>query len=131
MANTQAIQEAILRAVDTVVTQRTNELQLDKTIVGVIKKNIGLKNNKPIYRVQYSGGFIDAICQNVNDVYLPNTGVYVLIPQNDFSRDKIIIGLSDSNVIPENQKVINKSNTYTKLSENLLIEDDTVYGLHS
>lgn len=131
MANTQAIQEAILRAVDTVVTQRTNELELDKTITAIIKKNLGFKNEKPLYQIQYGGGLIEAICQNKDDVYLPNTAVYVLIPQGNFSKEKIIIGLADSSTVPEKKAITIEENLYTKFSGNLLSENDTIYGLHS
>ena len=131
MANIQAMQEAILRAVDTVVTQRTNELQLDKTITAIVKKNLGFKNEKPLYQIQYSGGLIEAICQNKDDIYLPNTAVYVLIPQGNFSKEKIIIGLADSSTISEKKAVTIEENLYTKFSGNLLSENDTAYGLHS
>lgn len=133
MANTQAIQEALLKAVDTIVTQRNNELELDKTITAIVKKNLGLKNNnKPVYRVQYSGGFIDAVCQNVNDIYLPNTSVYVLIPQGNFSKEKIIIGPADFNDTQEKTPVVNIANSYAKIGKNLLSSNEDIsYGLHS
>lgn len=131
MANTQAMQEAILRAVDTIVTQRTNELELDKTITAIVKKNVGFKNEKPVYQIQYSGGLMEAICQNKNDVYLPNTAVYVLIPQGNFSKEKIIIGLENSSITPEKKVSIAAENLYAKFSGNLLSENNTPYGLHS
>ena len=129
MANTQAIQEALLQAVDAVVTQRTNELKLDKTIIGIVKRNIGLRNNKPVYRVQYSGGVFEAICQNKEDMYSPNTGVYVLIPQGDFSNEKIIIGQAYTDVIEST--FTSTDIPYIKLCNNLLSKTDEVYGLHS
>ena len=133
MANTQAIQEAILRAVDTIVTQRTNELELDKTITAIIKKNVGQKNGKMIYEVSYSGGLFNAICQNVNDIYLPNTAVYVLIPQGKFSNEKIIIDYVDS-VINDKELSLNSIDaSYAKLNTNLLSfkNENITYGLHS
>ena len=133
MANMQAMQESLLKAADIIVTQRINELELDKTITAIVKKNLGQKNGKPVYQVYYSGGTFDAICQSVDDVYLPNTSVYVLIPQGNFSNEKIIIGATKT-VQNETQKqiVASDSNSYAKLSNNLLISiKDNVYGLHS
>ena len=132
MANIQTMQEAILQAVDTIVTQRTNELKLDKTITAIIKKNIGQKNNKPIYQVWYNGGLFEAICQNKDDIYLPNTSVYILIPQGNFSKEKIIIGLAENNNIIEQKTNISEMNSYAKLNTNLLeINTEKIYGLHS
>ena len=131
MANTQAIQEALLRAVDTVVTQRINELKLDKTITAIVKKNKGLKNNKSIYQLWYMGGLFDAICQNKDDIYLPNTSVYVLIPQGDFSKEKIIIGSAES-ISAEKENMLEEKDLYAKLNANLLtFNNKEIYGLHS
>ena len=133
MANMQAMQESLLKAADIIVTQRINELELDKTITAIVKKNLGQKNGKPVYQVYYSGGTFDAICQSVDDVYLPNTSVYVLIPQGNFSNEKIIIGATKT-IQNEMQKqiVASESNSYAKLSNNLLTSiKDNVYGLHS
>ena len=132
MANTQAIQEAILRAVDTVVTQRTNELQLDKTITAIVRKNLGFKNEKPLYQLKYSGGIIEAVCQSKDDTYLPNTAVYVLIPQGNFSNEKIILGYANNVTInSEKTAAVVAENLYTKFSGNLLSNTDDNYGLHS
>lgn len=130
MANSQAIQEAILKAVDAVVTQRNNELELDKTIIAIVKKNVGLKNGKTIYQVQYSGGIIEATCQNKEDVYKPYTAVYVLVPQGNFSNEKIIIGQVES-MSTESSTIVSEDNTYTPLCTNLLSYENEIYGLHS
>lgn len=132
MANTQAMQEAILRAVDTIVTQRTNELELDKTITAIIKKNLGQRNGKALYQVLYSGGLIEAISQN-DEVYLPNTAVYVLVPEGKFSNEKIIIGLANTaNINQEKITTAIAENLYAKLGSNLLfVDNNNQYGLHS
>lgn len=133
MANTQAMQESLLKAADIIVTQRINELQLDKTITAIVRKNVGQKNGKPVYQVYYSGGTFDAVCQSADDVYLPNTSVYVLIPQGNFSNEKIIIGYTKSTeIVNEKQINISESNIYSKLGINLLsFNENLTYGLHS
>ncbi len=138
MANTQAMQEAILQAVDTIVTQRNNDLQLDKTVIAIIEKNIGVKNGKPVYQVQYSGGFIEATCQNSNDIYLPKTAVYVLIPQGNFSNEKVIIGYASTTNIEDNsilamnsQAIIGTNLLYANKNNTDLDISEINYGLRS
>ena len=87
MINKMSLQESILNAVNTIVEQRTNELKVDKTIVAVVEKNMGTFNKKTLYKVMYEGGFFEAVVLNSEEVYLPNTSVYVLIPQGDFSKE--------------------------------------------
>ena len=48
--NKMELQEAILKAVDAVVTQRNNDLKLDKTITAIVKKNVGVRYGKPVYQ---------------------------------------------------------------------------------
>ena len=137
MANIPELQEAILQALDAVVTQRNNDLKLDKTIVAIIKKNIGLRHGKAVYQVEYSGGIIEAICQNVEDVYVPKTSVYVLVPQGDFSKEKIIIGRASSIVTDRSASIIAAAvNQFSIVGSNLLLgKDDNIkdiqFGLRS
>ena len=125
MANIPELQEAILQALDAVVTQRNNDLKLDKTIIAIIKKNIGLRHGKAVYQVEYSGGTIEAICQNVEDVYVPKTSVYVLVPQGDFSKEKIIIGRASSIVTDRSASIIAAAvNQFSIVGTNLLSGKD-------
>jgi len=120
-ANKVELQEAILRAVDAVVTQRNNELQLDKTISGTIKKNVGKRGGKPLYQVEYNGGIIEAVTQGTDDVYSPRMGVYVLVPQGNFSNEKIIIGRSANILTDRSASVVAAAvNNYSIVGTNLL-----------
>ena len=124
--NKVELQEAILKAVNAVVTQRNNELQLDKTISGIIKKNVGKLGTKTLYQVEYSGGILQAVTQNSEDVYAPRTGVYVLIPQGNFSNEKIIIGRSSSIITDRASSVVAAAvNSYSIVGSNLLESTDT------
>lgn len=137
--NVSEVQETILKAVDVIINQRNNELKLDKTITGIVKKNIGIRNGKPLYQVEYNGGYIDAIAQSAADSYTPHTAVYVMIPQSDFSKEKIIIGRAStistdrSNSIVAaaiNRYSITGANLINSLNEDNNIKDIT-YGLRS
>ena len=87
MAN--ELQNSLLTAIDTVIEQRIEDLELDKTVVASIEQIVNANESK--YRVQYKGGSMIAYSQS-DEVYAPNTSVYVSIPQNDFSKKKWIIG---------------------------------------
>ena len=140
MANSDSsvLQETILRAMDAVVTQRNNELKLDKTITAIIKKNVGVRNNRAIYEVEYEGGRLVATAQNSTDSYIPNTSVYVLVPQGNFSNEKIIIGRASTISTDRSSSVVAAAaNSYSIIGANLIesTSDEKIknieYGLHS
>lgn len=138
--NSSQLQETILKAIDAVVTQRNNDLKLDKTIIGTIKKNIGKRGTKPLYQVEYSGGIIEAVAQSVEDMYSPHTGVYVLVPQGNFSNEKIIVGRTSAINTDRTASVVAAAvNNYSIVGANLLTTTektntpikDLKFGLHS
>lgn len=141
MVNKMNLQESILNAVNTIVEQRTNELKVDKTITAFIEKNIGVFSGKALYRVSYEGGFFEAVVLNAEETYLPHTPVYVLIPQGNFSKEKIIIGRANNiNLGNESAVIANAANQYSLVGTNLLYnakKDDTEkisnlqYGVYS
>ena len=133
-SDSSVLQETILKAIDAVVTQRNNELKLDKTITAIVKKNVGIRNNKPLYEVEYEGGRLIATAQNSTDSYIPNTSVYVLIPQGNFSNEKIIIGRASSIVTDRSASVVAAAvNSYSIIGANLIEANNknTTYGLRS
>ena len=87
MAN--SIQESINNAIDTIVNKRIDALALDKTVIGVIDSIVD--STRHIYKIKYDGGFVNAKSQSENAIYLPGMAVYVQIPQNDMTKDKLII----------------------------------------
>lgn len=129
MANGQAIQESLFNAMETIVTQRVDNLEVDKTIIGIVKKNIGLRNNRPLYQIWYSGGLMEAVCLNENDLYQPETAVYVLIPRGNFSKEKIIMGLAYAKDVTGKKNV--NFEKYAKTGINLVNFENDTYGLHS
>lgn len=141
MVNKMSLQESILNAVNTIVEQRTNELKVDKTITAIIEKNMGVFNGKTLYKVSYEGGFFEAITLNAEEIYSPNTPVYILIPQGNFSKEKVIIGRANNiNLENESNTVISTMNQYSLVGSNLLYnakKDDNElysnlqYGVHS
>lgn len=136
MANIPELQEAILKALDAVVTQRNNDLKLDKTVTAIIKKNVGLRHGKSVYQVEYSGGNFEAVCQNENDIYTPKTSVLVLVPEGNFSKEKIIIGRASSISTDRSASVVAAAvNQFSIVGTNLLESKENIktlqYGLRS
>lgn len=86
---TNNIQESINNAISTIVSKRIDALALDKTVIGVIDSVVSPKRH--IYKVKCDGGFFNAKSQTENAIYLPGMAVYVQIPQNDMTKDKLII----------------------------------------
>lgn len=141
MVNKMSLQESILNAVNIMVEQRTNDLKVDKTITAFIEKNIGKINGKTLYKLSYEGGFFEAVVLNDQEIYSPHTPVYVLIPQGNFSKEKIIIGRANNiNLDNKSTTVTNAINEYTLVGGNLLYNaekdndkkiSDLQYGVYS
>lgn len=138
MSTSTEIQETLLKAIDAVITQRNNELKLDKTITATVLKNMGQRGNRPLYQVEYAGGVIEAVAQSVEDSYSPRSGVYVLIPEGDFSKEKIIIGRTSKTMTDRTSSVVAAAtNQYSIVGPNLLKGKNGTniktlqFGLHS
>lgn len=90
MAN---IQESILQAVDTLVQNRINGIEADKTVIATIVACSNAFTRE--YKVSYNGGTMPAYAQE-GATYSNNASVYVLVPQGDFTQKKTIIGKTQS-----------------------------------
>lgn len=126
--NANNLQQSIFDAVDTIVSRRIKEIDYDKTIIGIIKTDAGLKNGRKIYKVEYAGGFFYAYCLDSSDSYIPNTKVYISVPQGDFSKDKIIIGrVNTINTSSNFNLVTSAMSNYTILGKNpLKLKDEDI-----
>lgn len=128
----QNYQRSVLDAINTVVQRRIDGLKLDKTVVGIIDKNIGMVAGYPLYQVKYEGGVFTATARDASESYARNTAVYVMIPQSDFSKEKFIIGRASSisAASTESASISAAINNYVKLGPNL-ITNNSIYGLRS
>ena len=86
-------EELICSAIDTIVNNAVANAGYDKTvqakIVGCEDATIGK------YRCKYQDTTFFAYTTNSTVTYTNNSLVYILIPGNDFSRDKTILGTVD------------------------------------
>lgn len=91
MAN--QLQESILKAIDILVNNRIDNMQTDKTVVATVVTCTNALTGE--YKVSYNGGFMTAYAQE-GMTYTDNSSVYVLVPQNDFTKKKVIVSKSQA-----------------------------------
>jgi hypothetical protein len=114
------IQESLLSAIDTIVSNRVESIQADKTITATVERCEEPLRRK--YKILYNGGYIWAYAQE-DKYYKQGDEVYILIPQNDMSQTKVIIGLADSGTIDSNISTISSLMSDYSLIGNNVVED--------
>ena len=123
------LQESILQAIDNVAQERMKALALDRTITAtVVQCNNSLTGE---HQINYQGGTFAAYSQE-NKTYSRNTSVYVLVPEGDFGKKKIIIG--EATALEDDRNITFVSsllNDYNTLGRNVLSDSDKTFGLHS
>lgn len=127
------IKDSVYKAIDVIVGKRIEDLHLDKTIEATVEKCLSLTNGK--YRLKYGSGVFDAYA-NADEIYMPNTAVYVLVPENDFNKKKTIIGKANTGSQTnkqEEQSVASMYNGYSTIGQNILISNgnENKFGLAS
>ena len=120
--NQTQIKNNVYKAIDVIAKERIDSLKLDKTIIGTIEAKISNKDNQ--YRVSYNGGTLYAYAQD-DSVYLPNVTVYVLVPENDFSKKKWIVGRVSNTRNDQNIDVVAGAlNQYSIVGNNVITVKD-------
>lgn len=92
--NSGMIAENIFNAIDVIVDKKLREAKYDSTIIAKIIKVQDSALGR--YEVQYQDAKFIALSVG-GGAYQVNDNVYVLVPTNDLSRDKYILGLSNNN----------------------------------
>ena len=87
--------EIFCEAVDTILSKKLKELSFNTTIKGIITE-IPKKDTKNIYKFLYNGYTYEATSV-ISESLEENDEVYVLILNNDYSANKIIIAKGGSN----------------------------------
>ena len=117
---TNNIQETILKAIDTLVTNRIDKIQADKTVIGTVVSCTNALTYE--YKLNYNGGFMYAYAQE-GDTYTQNASVYVLVPQGDFTQKKTIIGKTQNRDNDENISFVSSAiNDYNLIGKNVIID---------
>ena len=129
-AEQKTLQDALLDAIDYMTTVKMDKLTLDKTIVATIVKSEDLIKNT--YKIRYQGNDNLVAKAQSGDTYKKGQQVYVLVPQNDLSNEKIILGgASVDNASSETGFISSVMNDYTYSGENAFLSSHRVFGLSS
>ena len=128
---TSDLQGSLLQAIDYLVNNRIDKINKDVTITCAIKKcNNSLTQE---YQVNYNGGFLNAYAQE-GVSYSENQEVFVLVPEGDFTKRKLIIGKASQVTEDENITFVSSLiNDYNMIGQNTIIDTNGVLpqGLHS
>ncbi len=93
--------EQIFQSIDTIISQRLNEVSFDKTeICKIVNQN---KDYPDRYWVTNEAGLkYEAYSSDDNKKYLEGQKVYVTVPQGNYELRKLIIGSYSADEIPKN-----------------------------
>lgn len=115
-------QDALIKAIETISKSQVDNLATDKTVTATIISCSNLLTNE--YKVSYNGGIM-YVYGSEGKTYAENSSVYVLVPEGDFTKKKIII---DSATYKENDQNISFISSimsdYNLLGKNTLYEQD-------
>ena len=131
MATSSNLQDSLLQAIDYLVNNRVDKISKDVTITATIKKVVNSLTGE--YQVNYNSGFLNAYAQE-GASYSENQEVYVLVPENDWSKRKLIIGKASQVTEDENITFVSSLiNDYNMIGQNTVIDTNSVLpqGLHS
>ena len=117
----------ILEAIQILVDDAVSKANYDKTIQGTISRCVDATIGRYIVRYQDSSFY--AYSHNTEITYPAGTSVYVLVPGNDMSKDKSIIGTVD-HLGPDYVSIIEGENGYEITGVNIINADGT-FGLCS
>lgn len=118
------IQESILKAMDTLVTNRIDKIQADQTVVATIISCTNALTRE--YKVSYNGGFLYAYATE-DTSYTQNASVYVLVPQGDFTQKKTILGKTQNLEDDQNISFVSSAiNDYNLIGANAILDKANV-----
>ena len=86
-------EDNMCQAISTIANHAVENAKYDRTIIGSIQKCEDEGAGK--YKIKYQDSFFYAFTLETDIKYEKNTNVYILIPGNDMSKDKIILASLD------------------------------------
>lgn len=113
-------QEALIKAIETISKSQVDSLATDKTVTATIASCSDLLTNE--YKVSYNGGIMTVYGAS-GKTYSKGSSVYVLIPEGDFTKKKIIIDSASYKEDDQNISFISSiMNDYNLIGSNTLYE---------
>lgn len=118
----------LINAIQTIVDSAVAHADFDKTIKATIINCVDEATGK--YKVKYQDSTFYAYSNNLDSNYFKGTSVYVLVPGNDTTQNKTIIGSVDAlgaNYVPTTEG----ENSYNIYGKNCVENESTVFELCS
>lgn len=113
-------QEALIKAIETISKSQVDSLATDKTVTATIASCSDLLTNE--YKVSYNGGVMTVYGAS-GKTYSKGNSVYVLVPEGDFTKKKIIIDSASYKEDDQNISFISSiMNDYNLIGSNTLSE---------
>ena len=111
----QSVFESMSILAENIVKQSNSTLTIEAKVLEVLDSGVGA------YKVEYMGNKFKAYTNNQSVQYMVGDKIYVLVPDGDFTKEKIIIGAvaPTSNIYAATGGTISN---YLEKSENLLTE---------
>lgn len=117
------ISNQILDAVELLVDKKVSSAKYDKTIQATIISCVDEQTGK--YKIKYQGNIFIAYSSDVSKTFSNGASVYVVVPENDFSKTKTIIG-SVANKGQISSSIITEDQRYEEIGIDCII-DNTDY----
>jgi len=118
----------ILDAIQTLVDNAVSKAGYDKTIKAVVSKCVNESTGK--YVVKYQDSTFYAYSNDLDSIYSGGTPVYVLVPGNDMSQTKTILGSVDK--LGTEYITLSESNAaYQEIGTSIVTPNGTIPGISS
>lgn len=111
------IENQICDAIQILAERAINQAPYDKTIPALIVECVDTKKGK--YKVKYQDAFYYATSDNTELNYRKNTEVYILVPGNDFTKEKKILGTVKDMEDEYNDMLNDKLNFYHEVGKGI------------
>lgn len=115
-------EDSICEAIEYIVEHAISQADFDKTIQATIVECIDKSVGK--YKVKYQDSNFYAYSNNINVSYSKGTSVYVLVPKNDMSNMKTILGTIEALGIDYLDSV-EQDSSYSLIGKNLIEKKDS------
>lgn len=128
-----SISEQLLQAIDVVMDKKISELEFDKTIQATIFSIVNLDTGE--YKVRYSGNIFSAFSNDLTKTYKIDDLVYVVVPEGNFSAQKMITSLVSNQSLSYNQlaalqnSIFEISPEFNALYGGLIYDPEAEYGV--
>lgn len=125
------LQDSLMKAIDYLINNRVQKIDKDQTITATIKTCVNSLTGQ--YQVTYNNGFIYAYAQ-AGANYYENQEVFVLVPEGDFTKRKLILGVASQVTEDDNITFVSSLiNNYNMIGQNTIFDQNSSLpqGLHS